>query len=138
MGMYTELVLKCEIKDDVPPYVKDVLKYLFKAGDEPKMLPQHEFFKCSRWPMVGQGSSFYHHPRAMSDYWTGHGDKDDRGGYIFSRSDLKNYDAEIAKFLDWLMPYIDQLDGECIGWTWYEEDEKPTLIYKTGEANGNH
>ena len=138
MGMYTELVLKCEIKDDVPAYVKDVLKYLFKSGDEPQMLPKHAFFECPRWPMVGRSGSFYHHPNPVSDYWTGHEGADNRGGQIFSRSDLKNYNDELTKFLDWLMPYIDQPDGACIGWTWYEEDDKPTLIYKTGESLGNH
>jgi hypothetical protein len=131
MGMYTELVLKCQIKDDLPDDVRAVLKFLFKEGKEPTVLPDHEFFKCPRWSGIGQGSSFYHHPKAMSDYWTGHGDDDNRGGYIFSRSDLKNYDGEIGHFIDWLMPYIDQDEGDCIGWEWYEEEEQPTLLFKT-------
>jgi transposase InsO family protein len=50
---------------------------------------------------------------------------------------LKNYDNEIKHFIDWLTPYIDQEDGECIGWSWYEEDDKPTLLFK-GKVNGNH
>lgn len=131
MGMYTELVLKCQIKDNLPDDVRAVLKHLFKEGDEPKSLPDHAFFKCPRWMMIGQCSSFYHHPAALSDYWTGHGNDDNRGGYIFSRSDLKNYDDEIAKFIDWVMPYIDEMDGQCIGWSWYEEETEPTLLYKT-------
>lgn len=131
MGMYTELVLKCQIKDEAPSQVKEVLKYLFKGGEELKTLPDHKFFKCPRWNGIGQCSSFYHHPKALSDYWTGHGNNDDRGGYLFSRSDLKNYDQEIENFLDWLMPYIDEYEGQCIGWQWYEEDDEPTLLYKT-------
>jgi hypothetical protein len=134
MGMYTELVLKCQIKDDLPDDVRAVLKHLFKGGDEPESLPDHEFFKSRRWSLIGRCSSFYHHPNAMSDYWTGHGDDDNRGGYIFSRSDLKNYDGEIGHFIDWLMPYIDQDEGDCIGWEWYEEDDVPTLLLKKGQA----
>jgi len=131
MGMYTELVLKCQIKDDLPADVRSVLKYLFKGGDKPlAVLPDHEFFKCPRWDFIGQGSSFYHHPAALSDYWTGHGDDDNRGGYLFSRSDLKNYDNEIEKFIDWLRPYIDENDEQCIGWSWYEEEDQPTLLFK--------
>jgi hypothetical protein len=107
------------------------LNHLFRQGEEPESLPDHAFFKCPRWSLIGICSSFYHHPKAMSDYWTGHGDDDDRGGYIFSRSDLKNYDGEIDHFLDWVMPYIDETEGHCIGWEWYEEDESPTLLFKT-------
>lgn len=133
MGMYTELVLKCQIKDDAPSEVKEVLKHLFKESGKADVLqlPDHKFFKCPRWDLIGQCSSFYHHPKALSDYWTGHGNDDNRGGYLFSRSDLKNYDREIENFLDWLMPYIDEYEGQCIGWQWYEEDDEPTLLYKT-------
>lgn len=136
MGMYTELVLKCGIRDDVPSDVRAVLKHLFMQDEEPETLPDHAFFKCPRWMMIGQCSSFYHHPRAMSDYWTGHSDKDEQGGYLFSRSDLKNYDDEINLFIDWLRPYIDEEDEQCIGWSWYEEDCQPTLIFK-GVKHGN-
>lgn len=131
MGMYTELVLKCQIQDNLPDDVRAVLKFLFKEGKEPAVLPDHEFFKCHRWSGIGHGSSFYHHPKAMSDYWTGHDNDDNRGGYLFSRSDLKNYDNEIANFIDWFMPYIDEVDGQCIGWEWYEEETEPALLFKT-------
>jgi hypothetical protein len=131
MGMYTELVLKCNIRDDVPQDVRNVLKHLFNQDEEPVTLPDHQFFKCQRWQMIGQCSSFYHHPKALSDYWTGHGGNEDSGGCIFSRSDLKNYGYEITHFIDWLMPYIDEEEGQCIGWEWYEEDTQPTLLFKT-------
>lgn len=130
MGMYTELVLKCSIMEDVPDDVRLVLRHLFKQGAKPFNLPDHEFFKCPRWDFIGSGSSFYHHPQALTHYWTGHGDADNRGGNLFSRSDLKNYDGEIEKFIDWLMPYIDEEEGQCIGWSWYEEETEPTLLYK--------
>ena len=137
MGMYTELVLKCCIKDDVPEDVRTILDYLFNTSgdfDNPPPQPDHPFFKSHRWVMVGQCSSFYHHPKALSDYWMGHDGARDRGGYIFSRSDLKNYDNEINLFIDWLRPYIDEEDEQCIGWSWYEEDYQPTLIFKKEPA----
>ena len=119
MGMYTELVLKCEVKSDCPSLVKDILNYLFNDKEKPKELPEHNFFKCERWASIGHCSSFYHVPFALSKF---------EEGYIFSRSDLKNYDNEIDLFIDWLKPYLDEFERNCIGWSWYEESEVPTLI----------
>lgn len=126
MGMYTELVLKCGIKDSAPKVVIDVLDKLFNGSvDEVEVLPDHEFFKCPRWECIGSCWSYYHIPFALSKFQHDEISKD-----LFSRSDLKNYDNEIAKFIDWLMPYIDEEPGYCIGWSWYEEETKPTLLFK--------
>lgn len=136
MGMYTELVLKCYISANTPLEVEGVLRHLFRAGGTPETLPDHPFFKLPRWDFIGRSNSFYHTPFALSDYrqpnneYDTGGEKTYLGGYIFSRSDLKNYDGEIAAFLDWLDPYIDEEQGMCIGWTWYEENAEPTLIFK--------
>lgn len=124
MGMYTELVLKCEVKKDLPPEVESVLQRLFgnDNDDVPYLpLPPHEFFACGRWSAIGRCSSYYHVPFATSRY---------AEGYIFSRSDLKNYEGEIDKFIDWISPYLKGCDGTCIGWKWYEEDDMPILLYK--------
>lgn len=122
MGMYTELLLKCKVKSDIPEEVKYILDYLFNNGDTPPILPEHSFFKCTRWEHIGNSCSYYHIPWESSMY---------KEGYIFSRSDLKNYDNEINLFLNWINPYIDSFDGDCIGYKWYEEDTKPTLLYFT-------
>lgn len=120
MGMYTELILKTEVKPDIPDEAEQVLQLLFNDGPGPTTLPDHPFFKSERWQMIGACSSYYHIPWSTSRY---------AEGYIFSRSDLKNYDSEISKFLDWVRPYLDTLPGDCIGWSWYEEDLKPKLLH---------
>lgn len=51
-------------------------------------------------------------------------------GYIFSRSDLKNYDDEIAEFFNWFSPLTTAEPGKCIGYSWYEEHDSPIFIYK--------
>jgi hypothetical protein len=145
MGTYTELVLKCDIKADIPDDVEQVLRHLFRTDDHTDVhdtpaehaLPAHRFFKLPRWDCIGRGSSFYHTPFALSQYMQpnneqegGDESKTYKGGYIFSRSDLKNYDDEIATFLDWLQPYIEEERGMCIGWTWHENEITPTLIFK--------
>lgn len=122
MGMYTELVVKCNLQDNLPEEVENVLQYLFnRKTNIPKEVPKHPFFSCPRWTMIGSCSSYYHVPFALSKY---------EEGYIFSRSDLKEYDNEIEYFFDWIRPYIETYGTKiCIGWSWYEEDDKPTLIF---------
>ena len=121
MGMYTELILKADVRRNIPTDVEAVLNTLFNNTTLTAPLPDHEFFQCARWTNIGCCCSFYHTPWSTSRYSENH---------IFSRSDLKNYDDEIAKFIDWVSPYLDQLHGDCIGWTWYEEDITPTLIFQ--------
>lgn len=120
MGMYTELVLKTEIKKNAPDQVHDILNFLFNGKDEPAEKPDHAFFKFSQWKQIGSGCSYFHVPFPLSKY---------DEGYIFSRSDLKNYDGEIQSFIEWLKPYIDGIEGVCIGWLWYEEEDAPTLLF---------
>jgi hypothetical protein len=121
MGMYTELIIKCDIKKDLQEDVKAILNCLFNSQEEVENTPKHPFFYTSRWRAIGNCCSYYHIPKALSFF---------DGNYLFSRSDLKNYSSEIELFLDWLNPYIDEPVGRCIGWMWYEEDEEPSLIYK--------
>ena len=129
MGMYTELLLKCRIKhtDVLPDMVISVLHHMFNGTPEPVDLPEHKFFSLPRWSLLGNSNSYYHIPWPSSKY---------EENYLFSRSDLKNYSSEIEQFLDWISPYIDDADGCCIGWYWYEEENKPTLItMKNGRAS---
>lgn len=125
MGMYTEAVIKVTFTErNLPDVVRSVLENLFNGGDKPEELPEHPFFTTPRWEHIGNSSSYYHHPEAVVSYNTSFG-----GIHLFARFDLKNYDGEIALFFDWVRPYIDQKQGECIGWSWYEEESSPTLIY---------
>lgn len=119
MGMYTELVLKVDLRKNLPENVEEVLQYLFGEGEEPTELPYHPFFSCPRWDAIGSSNSYYHVPKTLNFL---------SEGYLFSRSDLKNYTDEIAYFLAWVKPYLDHSEGECIGWVWYEEADQPTLI----------
>ena len=124
MGMYTELVIKADTKGVLPEIVCETLDWLFNDGKEPQELPNHQFFvQGSRLTSVTCGSSFYHIPWSVSK-WS--------RDYLFSRADLKNYSDEIELFLDWLFPYlnicIDDNDKQCIGYTWYEESLRPSLI----------
>ena len=130
MGMYTELIFKGETKADLPEDIKVLIEYFF--GNEIESipdnfeLPKHEFFKCDRWRSVGKCSSYYHFPINIVDHIK---DSFNNHYYVFSRSDFKNYDNEIALFLDWIKPHMEEFNG----WHWYEEDRVPTFFKFNGE-----
>lgn len=124
MGMYTEILIKADVNSkNLTKEAIDVLSFLFSNGEEPDKLPDHYFFTLPRWHHVGRVSSFYHHPNPVNDI-------SDDGEYIFSRSDFKNYDGEIEAFFDWFRPLTSATEGKCIGYSWYEENDAPTLIFK--------
>ncbi len=121
MGEYTEIIIKAEVKADLPQEVEAVLQFLFNGEEKPLVSIDHPFFKCDRWAFIGRCSSYYHIPWSTSKY---------EEEYIFSRSDLKDYDNEIDQFFAWIDPYLDEEQGQCVGWSWYEEESAPTLQFK--------
>lgn len=125
MGMYTEINICFDLIENAPKDVVAILHYLIDRTTIPFIpLPEHDFFKCDRWDMIACSDSYYFDGSTnrkivfddISKTWK-----------INIRANLKNYDSEIEKFLDWLEPYIDTKG--FIGYTRYEESEDPTLIY---------
>lgn len=128
MGMYTALHFNSELNKEVPSQVIDVLKFM--AGDaenEPKTLPEHPLFKTERWRYMLEMDSYYFDEDTHS---TLRFDEISEAYYLNIRCNLKNYDSEIEKFIDWIMPYLDECkqDGDFLGFYRYEEDESPTII----------
>lgn len=129
MGMYTEVLLKANILTEDPQVVA-VLKHLWQEGPSPETLPAHPLFACARWTALGSGSSFYHHPAAViSVVKIEGGCADTLDWYVFIRVDLKNYEEEVEKFFDWIMPYVHDGAGQTVGYSWYEEERDPSLIH---------
>lgn len=130
--MYTELLIKSDIIRELPENVKYILDFLFNPSSNIDIwdenmkikldisLPDHEFFKCERWDQIGRCNSYYHIPASCNFF---------DGSYLFSRSDLKDYDNEINFFIDWVMPYLEEEEGKLLGWKWYEEWNEPEFIY---------
>lgn len=138
MGMYTELIFGAELVKETPPKVIEVLKYLHEfelEKEEPKELPDHEFFKCERWRLLFKMGSFYFGiHNGDSKFWY---EDICNSWHISTRSNIKNYDGEIEKFLDWIKPYISQGTGEreFYAIVTYEESSEPTIYYLVGEDN---
>ena len=118
MGMFTECLVKIKLKDDTPSGVIDILRHLFHTGDEVPQLPNHSFFKCERWRLTGLCSNGVYYPYNIS-----------------STFEIRNYENEIEHFFDWVMPYVRDEEGKCIGYSWHEEALVPTLIYKQKEKD---
>jgi len=124
MGMYTELFLQVELKEDTPVEVLDTLRYMM--GEEVGYTPAKPF-EAHRWDFMLRCSSFYHYPFAHSyldgDPYVGY-----KGYFLFVRCDFKNYTGELSGFLEWIAPYVYGDDSHYEGHWRYEEDEEPTRI----------
>lgn len=129
MGMYTELNISLELKKDVPDAVIGALLYMTgQNGVLPdaylQEVSKHALFGNTRWKFMLQGNSYYFDmtPQHVMRY-------DDIGeAYILSvRSNFKNYDDEINKFIDWIKPYTETKG--FIGYSRYEESDNPVLIH---------
>lgn len=130
MGMYTQLHVGTRLKKDLPEDKVNILKYMIgKTKAEPEIMEAHPLFKASRWHYMLQCDSYYFDYKTTSLF-----KYDDIGNHWWFNvtCNLKNYENEIALFLDWLYPLIeDSIDEkEFIGYYRYEENDIPNLIYK--------
>ena len=124
--MNTELHFNCKLKKDLPKIVIETLQYMIDYKNKPKKLPEHELFKCESWTMLFTCDSYYFD---ADTYSTLRFDEISNAYYLCIRANLKNYDREIEKFIDWIMPYLNVYEGKFLGFYRYEESEQPTLIY---------
>jgi len=127
MGMYTELVMACELPKDTPENIINIIKYMLGEIDEkPDTIEEDDsLFNTTRWCCMLRSSSYYFiKSRSASSLQYDEISKH----YILSIwCNLKNYDEEIDKFLNWIIHYTSSYG--FVGYTRYEEFENPTLIY---------
>ena len=126
MGMYTEIYVNVDLKEDTPIEVIKVLEAMCE-GD---MLSEYLVDKPRRWSYLFNNGSYYT-PRTSCANITFDGIA---GAYsLIGKGDIKNYDSEIQKFFEFIMPWVDAQEGEFIGYSRYEEELLPRLLLKTGE-----
>ena len=130
MGMYTEIHYNAELKKDVPDEVIAVLKYMMDSDRlVPPPLPDHPLFETDRWVIMFQCDSYYF---SADTHSTLRFDDISKSYFLCIRSNLKNYDNEIEKFIDWISPYLDEWREDYLGHYRYEESTIPTLIFGCG------
>lgn len=138
MGMYTELNIGVAFEKDTPNNVINILKCMLGEGESVRYeLPDRPLFKTARWHFMLVSDSYYFDGQTDSSL---HYDDISNQYYLNVRCNLKNYDDEIAKFMDFIQPHLDT--HGFLGYTRYEEFDNPTLIYnsKNGiiyEKHGN-
>lgn len=116
MGMYTQLLLDVELKTDTPQQVITTLEEMISG-------------KCEIWDnqlnWCFNSSSYYFNNYSHANLWR---DEINNAYKLFVYCDFKNYGNEIQILLAWLKPYIQDC-GDMIGYTRYEEDEMPTILF---------
>jgi len=135
MGMYTELNIEVAIKVDKATLA--LLENMVGESDNEVTLPKHPLFKsdAGRWEYMLRCDSFYFDHIADSSLtnktpWYKEDEETNTYKRILNvRCDLKDYDDEIKHFLEWIYPFTETKG--FIGYSRYEEDENPTLIYFT-------
>ena len=124
MGMYTALSLGVRLDNEFPQ-VTETLSNLIHGN--PVTGQNHPFFATPRGASLLRMDSFYFDYRT---HWEMDVLEQDVLGCTFLSgvSNIKNYDNEINKFLDWLSPHM--ITTGFIGWTMYEEDDFPTILMR--------
>lgn len=125
MGDYTEFRFAAELnldREDHP--IARLLQFMILQEDFNGEIPDHPLFKCERWGWMLRSSSYYFPAETYSSLRWDQGDY-----YLTIQCNLKNYDKEIENFLDWISPYIGEIDDVFLGFIRNEHSEIPKLIY---------
>lgn len=109
MGMYTRLALWVGVDDE--------------AAADIQLTLQSQTWGGRRSPLLGSSYSFITAgTRLVRDLAV-------EAWYLTVDGSIKNYDGEIDAFLTWIEPHVKAYDGDFVGFTQYEDDEAPTLLY---------
>ncbi len=141
MGMYTEIYVNIDLKQDLPENALYVLKGLVRSVksrcnfhnqdfdhtdvdvDDEKFIELTSKFG-DRFPWLFCNGSYYTPNTTVAELSY---DFISESWSLLGKGDIKNYDDEIQQFFEWIAPYS---DTEFLGYSRYEEDEKPTLYFR--------
>jgi hypothetical protein len=123
MGMYTELIFGAKLKKDTPNEVIETLRYL--VGDIEK--PEKVAIDLWRNPL-NFGSYYFAVNSPVRKMWF---DEIDEEWHISTRANIKNYESDIEKFLEWIKPFVAGGSGtrDMYAIVIYEESDEPTIYY---------
>ena len=124
MGMYTELILGCELKAETPKEIIEAIKDLL-GDDQERVQKAIDQIGLTRNPIVG--ASYYFGVSSGQSYFRV---EPHANAYVLStRSNIKNHSGDIEIFLKWLKPYIKTGSGskDIYAIVIYEESSAPVL-----------
>ncbi len=127
MGMYTELIFGCSLKQDTPKEVIDTMYYLLGAKEIENPVFQTKYYK-NGYVFFNCGSYYFGVNKSVCRIWL---DEISESYHVSIRFNTKNYENDIESFLAWIKPFIDSGSGDrdMYAITIYEEDEEPTIYY---------
>jgi hypothetical protein len=129
MGVYTEVYVNIDLREDTPPEVIQVLCAMCgEGGDEASDILST---RPGRWRALFSDGSYYT-PLTCCAKLTF--DRQSRRYSLLGKGDIKNYEDEIGQFFRWIMPYVDGNEGDFIGYHRHEENQLPTLVVLESEA----
>jgi hypothetical protein len=123
MGMYTEIYINADLKENTPKEVIQILLAICNGHMGDEVLKN----KPSRWRCLFANASYYTPLTSCGQL-----SYSDIGGHysILGKGDIKNYEDEIQEFFEWIKPYCqNDYEESFIGYYRYEESREPTLIY---------
>ena len=123
MGMYTEIFVNTDLKEETPDTVIQVLKAMCEKDGEAECLSD----KPNRWGFLFNSGSYYT-PNTECGKLTF--DDISKQYSIIAKGDIKNYEGEIEAFFELIKPWC---DSDFIGYYRYEDDREPTLVYSDNE-----
>ena len=126
MGMYTEIYVNVDLKQDTPEEVLQVLSFMCNRDCNIAGLLGFP----ARWGYLFGNGSYYTPNTSVAELTY---DSISQQYSLLGKGDIKNYYNEIEEFFEWLMPHIDENEGIFIGYSRYEEDDVPNLYFKKGE-----
>ena len=119
MGMYTEIYVNVDLKENTPQSVLDVLKAMCEKDGNAECLKD----KPTRWAYLFNNGSYY---TPSTEVGILSCDDISKQWSLLGKGDIKNYQGEIEAFFEFIKPWC---DDEFVGYFRYEEDREPTLIY---------
>ena len=132
MGMYTELIVGCTLKKNLPKVCVNALTLISNRQEINENDKETEEFikEYDLYNICWSESAYFGAPshcifrrleENYEDYYS-----------LSIRANLKSYNGEIEKFLEYLRPYVYWGSGthELYAMTIYEEDKEPKLWFK--------
>ena len=127
MGMYTEIYVNVDLKEDTPDSILDVLRAMCRVEgySVPDDLPL-------RWAYLFNDGSFYTPLTSCRNLTFNDISKQYS---LLGKGDIKNYEGEIEKFFEWITPWVDAENGSFIGYSRYEDCQLPELYVLGSERH---
>ena len=132
MGMYTEVIVGCTLKKNLPKVCVNALTLISNKQEINENDKETEEFikEYDLYNICWSESAYFGSPshcifrrleENYEDYYS-----------LSIRANLKSYNREIEKFLEYLRPYVYWGSGtnELYAMTIYEEDKEPKLRFK--------